>query len=232
MVASKEYYKKYLDFTNLGNDKGVTAPHKMKIAIKMLNRVFDNENLTIADIGGVYGSYVVLKDAFPNSTIWSVNLVKEQLEGCEKAICEDISEKCSLNSDFFDLVYFGDVIEHLVEPDKAIKEIKRILKRGGYVLLTTPNLASLINRFSLLFGFAPTNYHPSERRHGSLFGVKQSSWHKSVFSVGAMIGFLKEYNFRVVSMKGFSYQKSKFTKFVNFILPVSLQEGMIVLAQK
>lgn len=44
----------------------------------------------------------------------------------------------------FDLVIFSEVIEHL-DPRKVkfvLKEINRVLKRRGLLLLTTPNLAS------------------------------------------------------------------------------------------
>ncbi len=96
------------------------------------------------------------------------------------------------------------------------------------MVITTPNLASLANRFSLLFGFALTNYHPSEIRHGTLFGAKQSSWHKSVFTVSAMKGFLKQHGFKPMAVKGFNYRKSFFLG----ILPNNWKEGMIVFAER
>ena len=38
----------------------------------------------------------------------------------------------------FDNVFMGDVIEHLEFPDTAMIEIKRILKKDGYVYIVTP----------------------------------------------------------------------------------------------
>lgn len=40
---------------------------------------------------------------------------------------------------FFDFVYSIDVIEHLKEPEKMLKEAKRVLKKGGIFILQTPN---------------------------------------------------------------------------------------------
>lgn len=231
--ANSSYYEKYKEFTELGSDLGLTAPQKMKTVLKIATRLFGKgTQIRILDIGGVYGSFSLFKKTFPESEIWTVNISKEQIEGCEHPVYEDVSQGCSLKPNYFDFVFCGDVIEHIIEPDKLVKEIHGLLKSPGYFILTTPNLASFANRFSLLFGFAPTNYHPSEKRHGSLFGVKPASWHKSVFTIGAMKGFLREHGFKVISVHSFSYQKGKAPKIFGRFLPEGMGEGMIVLAQK
>ena len=46
-------------------------------------------------------------------------------------------------SDEFDLVICSEVIEHIIEKEKALLEISRVLKVGGQLLLTTPNPKSL-----------------------------------------------------------------------------------------
>lgn len=43
---------------------------------------------------------------------------------------------------FFDVVTMWDVIEHTPDPKSYITEIYRILKKGGYLVLTTPNSLS------------------------------------------------------------------------------------------
>ena len=42
------------------------------------------------------------------------------------------------NNSFFDAVVSSDVIEHLLEPIKLLKEIDRILKPGGVAIISTP----------------------------------------------------------------------------------------------
>ncbi len=42
----------------------------------------------------------------------------------------------------FDLVLTSEVIEHILEPEKMIAEIRRVLLPGGAVLVTTPNWQS------------------------------------------------------------------------------------------
>jgi hypothetical protein len=36
------------------------------------------------------------------------------------------------------------VVEHLPHPERAIAELKRVIERGGTLILATPNLASLL----------------------------------------------------------------------------------------
>ena len=63
----------------------------------------------------------------------------------------------------FDIIFAGEVIEHTIDDDFFLAECHRCLKRGGYLILTTPNLVSLGNRILMLFGkmprFAYSEFH-------------------------------------------------------------------------
>lgn len=52
----------------------------------------------------------------------------------------------------FDIVICTEVIEHVVEVRRLIGEINRVLKRGGKLILSTPNLVCLGNRLGMIFG--------------------------------------------------------------------------------
>lgn len=53
----------------------------------------------------------------------------------------------------FDVLLFCEIIEHLqTDPLQVMKEIKRVLKPDGILVLTTPNVARLDNRLRLLAG--------------------------------------------------------------------------------
>lgn len=53
----------------------------------------------------------------------------------------------------FDIILCCEIIEHLImDPSFMLAEIHRLLKPGGYLLLTTPNIASLKNVLTLLQG--------------------------------------------------------------------------------
>jgi SAM-dependent methyltransferase len=83
--------------------------------------------------------------AFANSyKEWDIPFTQVDLE---KALPYGDSE--------FDIVFAGEVIEHLADTDIFINEIKRVLKSGGKLVLTTPNVASLARRAMLLLGINP-----------------------------------------------------------------------------
>ena len=58
-------------------------------------------------------------------------------------------------NEFFDVVVCGDIIEHVLNVDLFLSNIYRILKPGGLVLISTPNIASIGRRLMLLFGKNP-----------------------------------------------------------------------------
>lgn len=51
----------------------------------------------------------------------------------------------------FDYVVFMEVIEHIYNPNFVISEIRRVLRGGGRLLLSTPNILNLRSRFRFLF---------------------------------------------------------------------------------
>lgn len=56
----------------------------------------------------------------------------------------------------FDFIIATEVIEHVRYPYRLLREIRRVLKPTGRVLLSTPNAATLVNRVALsVFGLFP-----------------------------------------------------------------------------
>jgi SAM-dependent methyltransferase len=198
----------------------------------MIRAIFNKDSrVNIADIGGIGESYSFFKELLPYAAIWTVNHVEEHMKGCKNCVLEDFSEKISLPSGKFDLVFLGDTLEHMADTDTLVEEICRITKCGGFLILTTPNMASWVNRFSLLFGFAPTNYHPSDIRYGAITGANRASYHKSVFTLPALKSFLKQHGFETLKTRGFSYHNMPICRLAS-LLPKTWQEGIIVLCKK
>jgi SAM-dependent methyltransferase len=70
----------------------------------------------------------------------------------------------------FSTVLCGELIEHLFEdPMHLMSEVNRILKPGGHIVLTTPNIASLRGIAAILQGYHPGLFHsyikPAESGH-------------------------------------------------------------------
>ena len=57
---------------------------------------------------------------------------------------------------YFDTVVMVAVIEHLIDPKISLKELHRVLKPGGRLIIDTPNIAKWTRRIKLLFGYFPS----------------------------------------------------------------------------
>jgi SAM-dependent methyltransferase len=56
----------------------------------------------------------------------------------------------------FDTVAMSAVIEHLIDPIAALRDLYRVLRPGGRLLLDTPNIAKWTRRLKLLVGYFPS----------------------------------------------------------------------------
>ncbi|MFL5801273.1 MAG: class I SAM-dependent methyltransferase [Roseiflexaceae bacterium] len=79
----------------------------------------------------------------------------------------------------FDIVLMGDVIEHLRDPLDLMRLVQRILKPGGAVIISTPNIAGWAGRLlqikpeEHLYYFAPSTIELLLRKAGlDVVGVK------------------------------------------------------------
>ena len=52
----------------------------------------------------------------------------------------------------FDVIVMGDVLEHLADPARLLRDCKSLLAPGGRVVISVPNVANVFVRLSLLFG--------------------------------------------------------------------------------
>ncbi|HPQ66964.1 MAG TPA: methyltransferase domain-containing protein, partial [bacterium] len=67
----------------------------------------------------------------------------------------DLNRELPLPDGAFDAVTALEVIEHLHRPDCFLRELRRLLRPGGYAVLATENLSSWHNIFALVFGWQP-----------------------------------------------------------------------------
>lgn len=80
----------------------------------------------------------------------------------------------------FDLVFFCEVLEHfIVDPFHALLEIRRTLRTGGHLVLTTPNVARLENVARMLAGqniYDPYSGHGPHGRHNREYTRHEVAW--------------------------------------------------------
>jgi 2-polyprenyl-3-methyl-5-hydroxy-6-metoxy-1,4-benzoquinol methylase len=82
-----------------------------------------------------------------------------------------------LPRDHFDVVVLDDTIEHLVDPSRALREIRALLRPGGLITLNTPNYGGWLRRLmgrhwfhckppEHLYYFSPRTLRAMLERHG------------------------------------------------------------------
>src|SRR5438477_3227694 len=71
---------------------------------------------------------------------------------CERMITLNLDREIPLGEGPFDVIVYGDVLEHLVDPLRVLVELDRSLGPNGVVIISVPNIAHLWIRLLLLVG--------------------------------------------------------------------------------
>lgn len=112
--------------------------------------------------------------------------------GIDARYCDLNHEDLPFEDQCFDLIFAGEVIEHLVDTDRFLAELRRCLRVSGHLLITTPNLASFENRLRLALGIYPiwVNYNLA------------GSGHVRAYTPKALAKQLQDHGFKVVLHRG------------------------------
>jgi ubiquinone/menaquinone biosynthesis C-methylase UbiE len=118
-------------------------------------------------------------------------------------ILNNIEEGTNFEDEYFDCVICSDVIEHIVDVFAGIREMTRILKKNGSLILNTPNIANLKARIKLLMGKFPSTSAPNEgidtRTELELF----DGGHLHYFTFSMLEKLLKRFGYSKVDRYGF-----------------------------
>src|SRR3989338_3912296 len=96
---------------------------------------------------------IIATDLFsPNRSSHTIgmNKTKEFLSLMESGNIQLVScsaEALPFKNNYFDYVFSSSVLEHLEDKDKALTEIKRVLKKEGYIVTVIPNFMLSIYAF-------------------------------------------------------------------------------------
>jgi 2-polyprenyl-3-methyl-5-hydroxy-6-metoxy-1,4-benzoquinol methylase len=165
---------------------------------------------SIVDIGCGDGAATSLAaQANPGHRIvgldWSADALRHaRSRGLTLVRAEVESTSLPIASGRADVVIMSELIEHLIDPDSALEEARRILKPGGTLLLSTPNLAAWYNRGLLALGVQPLFTEVSLR---GVFGRpgSQVAGHLRLFTRRALVGLLAARGFGSIRVSGASY---------------------------
>jgi SAM-dependent methyltransferase len=133
-------------------------------------------------------------DAIRQARQRGLTLVRASVDGTRLPLAPDTA----------DVVIMSELIEHLVDTDLVLDETRRILRPGGSLLLSTPNLAAWYNRGLLALGVQPVFSEVSLR---GVYGRpgNQVAGHLHMFTRRALVGLLAAHGFGAISVSGACY---------------------------
>jgi len=127
---------------------------------QIVSLVEKKQSATLLDCGCDDGTFTrVVSRAVGTKNLYGIEILRQT---AQKALKKGIKVKISdLNLRFpfkdsiFDLIISDQVIEHLHDLDNFVSELNRVLKKNGYIVISTENLASWHNVFALALGIQP-----------------------------------------------------------------------------
>ncbi|MFA5142285.1 MAG: class I SAM-dependent methyltransferase [Candidatus Woesearchaeota archaeon] len=128
--------------------------HRLKAILKILK----NKNGRLLDIGCSDGRYIVnfIKKGFICDGIdisdKAIALGKKRGLNLKKI---DITKKIKISDESYEIIVCAQVLEHLIDPFFTLKEMYRILKKNGTIIITVPNIGMIRNIFLILLGKPP-----------------------------------------------------------------------------
>ena len=159
---------------------------------EIFKNAITGSGLVILDIGcgtGVLGKYFM---SHQQCKVYGIEINSEAYEIAKDNLVEVIRANVETldlpyKSDMFDIVIMGDVLEHLVNPIGAISKLMRVLKPGGKILITVPNVRHWKVIFRLLCR-DEWKYMP--------WGILDYT-HLRFFTKSSIIGMMNENGFNV-----------------------------------
>jgi len=151
----------------------------------------------LLDIGcwnGAFLEHVRSTDRYQE--LYGVDIIPEAVEttrakGFVAQVVDLNGELLPFPDQHFDAVTILGVIEHVFDPYTVIREIYRVLRPGGALLIDVPNVGSFTNRLRSLFGRLPVT-------------SRDPGWdggHLHYFTKHALDHFLRSEGFAIVSRK-------------------------------
>tara|TARA_Y100001972_G_C7641635_1_gene322407 strand:- start:716 stop:1375 length:660 start_codon:yes stop_codon:yes gene_type:complete len=171
-----------------------------------------SDAVRVLDVGcgaGLFGEYLIEKN--PKLEIWGVEFDKDAA-----AIADKKLEKCfpggieenlkNIPDNYFDCIFFNDVLEHLLDPYTVLKEIQPKLAKNGVVISSIPNIRYFRNFNELVMkkNWDYTDSGVMDRTHFRFFTYK---------SIRKMF---EEQGYEIILHKGLNRTKSIRPFILNF----------------
>ena len=135
-------------------------PRESELQRIILSLLEQDKNCRLLDLGCGRGSFTQeLGKRIGTTQLYGIEIVEESIEQAKqqgiRIYRSDLNAPFPIDSESIDVVHAKEILEHLHHTDLFLREIHRVLIRGGYTVITVPNLAAWHNIFCLLWGWQP-----------------------------------------------------------------------------
>jgi len=107
-----------------------------------------------------------------------------------EVVAADLALSIPFRSDSLEGATLIEVIEHVFDADSLLADLARVIRPGGWVVLTTPNIAHFTYRVRALTGHAP----------------KQEGYHVRFFTRDRLLALVEANGFRVEARASYGKQ--------------------------
>jgi len=214
MKAEERLYQRIWENKGLNEEPEIEKGSRVDVALKLLDK--GDRLLDIGCGDGTLGYFAKNK----YEEVYGVDISEKALKIAEKRgiIIRRVNlneEKLPFKNDYFDAITCLDVIEHVFEPRELVKEISRVLKISGVLIISAPNIRYLPHLFSLIVnGRFPKTSDDTEHWDGG---------HLHYFTFKDIEDVFKECGFKIIMKKGV-FGRNMFKEF--------LSAGLVIKARK
>jgi len=209
---------------------------RAEISIQLIKEVMKKKTKNTPKLLSVACSTGVIEERIKNE----LGLIVYGIDGAKKSLITarrrgiivkltDVSKLFPFKNNFFDFIFAGEIIEHIFDTQSFVAEIARVLKPGGYLVLTTPNLARISDRLKFFFGKTPRQIAPL---HPYLY------LHIRPFTFDLLKNVLELYDFEnivlrtnVIILDLFGRELKIYSRLITHLFP-SFGSTLIIRAQK
>ncbi len=133
----------------------------------------------VLDVGCGNGVFAASLKRENDAEVWGIELMKDEILKAESILYKSFAGPCeehidALPDNYFDAIYFNDVLEHLVDPYDVLERIKSKLSDEGVVISSIPNIRCHYVLMPLFFKkeFEYQNFGILDRTHLRFFTKK------------------------------------------------------------